>query len=102
MAFKAKDRLTQYTALLTKEGGLSAEDLLTLNDMISEDLTGRETADSQVDQLNATNQSLRDTNHKLFLRVTGGTSPTEVEGPELSPEEQSEAAFNNLIKEGLL
>lgn len=102
MAFIAKERLTLYNQLLTKDGGLTAEDLLTINDMITEDLTGREVAEATADKLTSDNQGLRDTNHKLFLRVTGGTSPTQVEGPELSPEEQAEGAFNKLIQEGVL
>ena len=102
MAFSAKDRLSAYTAILTQQEPLTPEQLLSLNDMINEDLTGREVAENRQADLEASNQSLRDTNHKLFLRVTGGQSPTEVEGPELSEDEQAEDAFNKLIKEGVL
>ena len=56
----------------------------------------------RADKLTEDNQRLRDTNHQLFTRVTGGSSPSVVEGPEISPEESAEDAFNQLIKDGML
>ncbi len=102
MAFKAAERIGAYTAILTKKDPLTAEDLLSLNDMINEDLNAREASESLSDQRASEINSLRDTNHKLFLRVTGGPSPTQVEAPDVNPEASAEAAFNELIKKGVL
>lgn len=102
MAFNAKERLTHYTALLTKEGGPNADDLLALHDMLQEDLTGRETAELTGEQSLTEIDRLRDVNHRLFLRVTGGPDTQEVESTGLSGEEQSELAFNALIEKGVL
>ena len=102
MAFDSKTRLAAYSAILTKPDGINPEDLLNLNDMITSDLGAYEAESAEKDKLTTDNQSLRDTNHKLFLKVTGGQPATTVETPVLSPDESALDAFQQLIKDGVL
>lgn len=95
-----EERLTAYKAILTKEGGLKAEDALALLDMVTTDLTVASELDTQNDALANENTELKGTNHKLFLRVTEDKAPPQQE--DVKTREDVKASFEELIKKGEL
>lgn len=99
--FNKESRLEEYRTLLTKEGGPTAEDLLTLNDLINQDLTTAEEYAAQATRITAENSELRDTNHKLFLRVTGGEQQ-EQDSREVTSRDDAAKLFAEMIEKGEL
>lgn len=91
-------RVTEYKQILTQEN-LTSEHLLTAIDMITADLTSLDEKAKTVDTLSATVTELRDTNHKLFLKVTG----TQEDGFNPNSEEvNAKEKFKEMIAKGEL
>lgn len=96
VAFFDSERQTSYRSILTKPD-LNSQDLLTLNDMLTEDFAKGTELESENETLKADNQSLRDTNHKLFLRVT---NPAEDNQQNTEETLSKEDVFKKMIEEG--
>lgn len=69
MAIYDDNRKKEYKDILTKEN-VTTQDLIKLNDMLTEDFAKVDEIESTNLTLKTENDDLKDTNHKLFLKVT--------------------------------
>lgn len=97
--FNAEARLKAYKELLNTKD-LGVEQLMMINDMLEIDVNLLSNVNNETSQLKEEITRLRDTNHQLFLRVTGDSN-TLANNP-INSEMDMAQTFEKMIQEGTL
>lgn len=94
-------KLDEYRGLLAdmQNPDKQGEALIKIIDGLESDLSQRDTLVSECENLNATINTLRDTNAKLVLRVTEPVQPQQDPEPEKTPDEELGALIELINKE---
>ena len=95
-----KEKVTSLLGMTTPESQASASEILTeLSDEYESVMTESETHAGKVQELTKNNETLRDVNAKLFLKVGTTTKETHKEETPAPEEPETKLTYENLFNE---